>query len=271
MSQPAVRDTRQSLHGAAAQCCGQTPYGLAQVGVLCCNTTLYKNIEDGYECSETGILYNASMGTVCCSHFHPSPGQHCCGAGTYTPHSEICCNGHRHLKEKNSQCCGIKAFNIKDPHMKCCGDRLYNLTSFGKHWHEAPCCGSILQGPQDVCCSSDSTELLYSKKTEFRCCGHRYFNTSLWSCCAGKLSPVQKPGKLTESTFLSMKNLDKEKLCKEVKMGTVESVSVRTIVFNSVLKINGTTATVRALPSHNILTGHDRCNTPKDPWQNLLV
>ncbi|KAG7238762.1 hypothetical protein INR49_031278 [Caranx melampygus] len=116
---------------------------------------------------------------------------------------------------------------------------------------------------QDVCCSSDSTELLYSKKTELRCCGHRYFNTSLWSCCAGKLSPVQKPGKLTESTFLSMKNLDKEKLCKEVKMGTVESVSVRTIVFNSVLKINGTTATVRALPSHNILTGHDRCNTPK--------
>lgn len=47
---------------------------------------------------------------------------------------------------------------------------------------------------QDVCCTSEDKELLYSAKTGFKCCGHLYYNTSLWSCCAERLGPEQQPG-----------------------------------------------------------------------------
>lgn len=80
-----------------SKCCGQSAYGLAQRRVLCCNNTLYKDREDGEECSEISFPFNPAKGTTCCSQFHGSPGQHCCGTETYRPHSEICCNGHRWL------------------------------------------------------------------------------------------------------------------------------------------------------------------------------
>ncbi len=79
------------------KCCGETPYGLAQRGVLCCNNTLYMDREDGEECSDINIPYNPTKGTMCCSQFHGSPGHHCCGTEVYRPHTEICCNGHRWL------------------------------------------------------------------------------------------------------------------------------------------------------------------------------
>lgn len=47
---------------------------------------------------------------------------------------------------------------------------------------------------QSVCCLSEDKEVLYSIEAGFRCCGHLYYNSSLWSCCAGKLSPLHHPG-----------------------------------------------------------------------------
>ncbi|XP_058491027.1 uncharacterized protein si:ch211-195m9.3 isoform X1 [Solea solea] len=250
------------------QCCGQVPYGLAQRSILCCNGTLYKDREDGEECSEIGIPYNPAKGTMCCSQLHGSPGQHCCGTELYQPHSEICCDGHRHRREEHRHCCGIRVYNVNDPQMKCCGGTLYNLTSLGKSGPDALCCGSILQKElNQVCCSSEDTELLYSNKRGYQCCGHMYYNISLWSCCAGKLSPVQ-PGQhldkmTTECTFLSVNNLNKIHLCNKIKIGTIQSVSPHSIVFNTVLEIQGTQATVEALPSPYMLQTPNHCIIPK--------
>ncbi|XP_019200902.1 uncharacterized protein LOC106096463 isoform X2 [Oreochromis niloticus] len=248
------------------QCCGVTVYGSAQRGVLCCNNTLYEGRDDGEECSEVGIPYNPAKGTLCCSQFHGSPGQHCCGTEIYRPRTEICCNGHRHPKSENLHCCGVKAYNIKDPQMKCCAGTLYNLTSLDKHGGDAQCCGSILQKPQDICCSSQKKEMLYSVKTGFGCCGHLYYNTTLWSCCAGRLRSIHEPGqdqrKMTHgSRLLSLNNLNTSGLCKEMYTGTVESVSVKSVVFRNVLKVHGNNVT--ALPLHYILDIDDHCQSPK--------
>ncbi|XP_070685837.1 galaxin-like isoform X2 [Pempheris klunzingeri] len=230
------------------------PYGLAQRGVLCCNNTLYKNRADGERCSENNIPYNPAEGTICRSQFHGSPGQHCCGTDVYQPHTEICCNGHRHPKGRNTQCCGVQAYSIKDPKLKCCAGTLYSLTSLGRLGHE------------DVCCSSGDKEVLYSAKAGFRCCGHFYYNTSLWSCCAEKLSPAHQQHQhkeIKESRLRSLNNLSEKDLCKELQIGIVESVSVHSIVFHSVLKICGRSATVKPLSSPHILETPDRCTSPK--------
>ncbi|MED6242323.1 hypothetical protein ATANTOWER_003021 [Ataeniobius toweri] len=77
------------------RCCGDTPYGLAQRGVLCCKNVLYKDREDEEECSESGVPYKPLKETVCVSKRHNSPGGHCCGQDLYHPNKTICCIGHR--------------------------------------------------------------------------------------------------------------------------------------------------------------------------------
>ncbi|XP_004543717.1 usherin-like [Maylandia zebra] len=248
------------------QCCGETPYGSGQCGVLCCNNTLYEDRVDGQECSEMGIPYNPAKGTICCSQFHGSPGQHCCGTEIYRPDVEICCNGHRHPKSENIHCCGVKAYNIKDPQMKCCAGTLYTLTSLHKHGGDLQCCGSTLQEPQDICCSSEEEEVIYSAKTGFRCCGHLYYNTTLWSCCAGRLRSIHEPGQgqrkmINESRVLSVNNLNKTDLCQKMHIGTVESVSQQSVVFGNVLTVHGMEA--EALPFPYVLETDDRCSFPK--------
>ncbi|XP_054867835.1 galaxin isoform X2 [Amphiprion ocellaris] len=213
---------------------------------------------------------------VCCDghvkpgmdQFHGSPGQHCCGTEVYQPRDEICCDGHRYPKEENLHCCGIKAYNIKDPKMKCCAGTLYNVAHL-RNRGDVTCCGSILRNPQEqkVCCSSKDNAVLYSGKTGFGCCGHLYFNLSLWSCCAESLSPVQRSGqqqrKMTECRLQSVNNLKETHLCREIYIGTVQSVSPNSIVFSSVLKINGTNGNVHPVPFHYVLATPNRCNTPK--------
>ncbi|XP_039865438.1 uncharacterized protein LOC120719944 [Simochromis diagramma] len=250
------------------QCCGETPYGSAQRGVLCCNKSLYEGRDDGEECSEIGIPYNPAKGTMCCSHFHGSPGQHCCGTEIYQPDVEICCNGHRHPRLRNIHCCGVKAYNIKDPQMKCCAGTLYNLTSLDEHGGDAQCCGSILQKPQEICCSGEDKEVLYTVKTGFGCCGHLYYNTTLWSCCAGRLTLINESEQdqrkmINEYRHLSVNNLNKTSLCNKVRIGIVESVSLRSIVFKSMLKVHGKKAKVKALSLPYTLKIVDHCSSPK--------
>ncbi|XP_062417611.1 uncharacterized protein si:ch211-195m9.3 [Pungitius pungitius] len=113
-------------------------------------------------------------------------------------------------------------------------------------------------------------EVLYSAKTGFECCGHLYYNSSLWSCCAGTLRPVPQPGKYLsenitkESILLSLGNLKKTDLCTKLQVGIVESVFLPSIVFNSVVEIHGWNASVTPLPSPHILkTATDSCSNPK--------
>ncbi|XP_075999291.1 uncharacterized protein LOC142992667 [Genypterus blacodes] len=248
------------------RCCGKLAYGLAQRGVLCCGGTLYNGREDGEVCPDRGIPYNPAVWTKCSSQMHFSPGFHCCGTGHYNPQTEICCRGNRWSLTENSYCCGVRAYNIKDTQMKCCKDTLHDLSALGQHAAEAHCCGSILAtNASNVCCSSEGEELLYPDKTGHQCCGHNYYNTSLWWCCAGRLRPVSNTtphhnGNVTGSTFLSVNNL---KLCYGIYIGMVESVSTSGIVFSSVLKINGRNGTVTPLPSPYSLRMPDRCTSPK--------
>ncbi|XP_065816610.1 uncharacterized protein [Labrus bergylta] len=247
------------------QGCGATQNSLVQHKVLCFD--LETDRKDGEECSDISVPYLQSKGTICCNKFHGSPGQHSCGTELYNPHREICCNGHRHSKEENKRCCGVQAYNIKNKQKKCCAGTLYHLSSEISA-HEAQCCGSSLQKSSDICCSNEHKEVLYPAKTGFSCCGHLYYNTSLWSCCAGKLSPVHKPGQrhgrsIKKPRLVSMSNLNEEDLCKEMLIGIVDSVSLHSIVFSSVFKIFGRNATVIHLPSTRVLRAPDHCNSPK--------
>ncbi|XP_029302626.1 uncharacterized protein LOC115017986 isoform X2 [Cottoperca gobio] len=225
-------------------------------------------VKESGRCDEAPPVYNPHT-HICCvgcvserksewkpwiDQFYVSHGQHYCGTELYWPHTQICCNGHRHHKKENTHCCGVKAYNIKDPRMKCCAWALHTLTI----GHEGQCCGSILQTSMNVCCSSEDEEVLYSAKTGYRCCGHRYYNPSLWSCCAGKLSPVQQP-----------RQNESERV--KVRIGTLESVSPHSIMFGNVLKIHGRNGIVTHMASPQILKTPDRCSFPKlIPGNNYL-
>ncbi|XP_053278369.1 uncharacterized protein si:ch211-195m9.3 isoform X2 [Pleuronectes platessa] len=253
--------------------CGSSCYNPHEL--QCCESTTRHFNSGG--CDATPTVYDP-ITQVCCEgclskkepwihQFHSSPGQHCCGTETYQPHHEICCDGHRHPKGEHSHCCGIHAYNINDLHMKCCAGTLYNLTSPGSNGNDAQCCGSILQKNQDVCCSGVEQEVRYSKESGHRCCGHLYYKTSLWSCCAERLSPLHQPGQAimnNESRYqVSVNNLNTKDLCKEMNIGTVESVSLHSVVLREVLKIHAVDGSVKALASPYILITPGRCNKPK--------
>ncbi|XP_024910946.1 uncharacterized protein LOC103378087 isoform X2 [Cynoglossus semilaevis] len=257
--------------------CGTICYNPSQLN--CCER---KNVEGRWCCESGGCdsgptLYDAQT-HVCCdgcvserkpwtNQFHDSPGQHCCGTDTYQPEAEICCDGHRHPKIKSGRCCGIKTYNIQDPDVKCCEGTLHNLKVLGNGEDDILCCGSLLQTPQDICCSSADKAVLYANKTGHSCCGHRYYNRSLWSCCAGSLKPLHPSGLRqgnapAGSSLSSVFNLPPEDLCNKIRLGTVESVSQRSIVFRDVVEINGSQDFVKALPTPHVLETPDTCNIP---------
>ena len=86
-------------------------------------------------------------------------------------------------------CCGGKGYSPSTGQMKCCAGTLYDLQVQGRLAEDAQCCGNILMeaGSTQTCCSALGIDLLYP--TQFTCCGHRYPNSSLWSCCVGVLHP----------------------------------------------------------------------------------
>ncbi|XP_030296218.1 uncharacterized protein LOC115595639 [Sparus aurata] len=230
-------------------------------------------------CCTTGqcdaAVYNPKTDVCCDGHVkkllqdqHNGSSGHCCGTEVYQPLDEICCDGHRHKKrereEKNMHCCGAQAYNIEDAHMKCCAGTLYNLTLPRQ---EVRCCGSILQKKKDVCCSHEDKMVPWSAKVGFKCCGHLYYNTSLWDCCTGKLSPVHQPRlnktkTIEEERLQSLNNLSEQELCGELNVTIVESVSPCSTVISSTLKVHGTTQSVEVLPSPQILYTSDHCNSP---------
>ncbi|XP_029570394.1 galaxin-2-like isoform X2 [Salmo trutta] len=202
-------------------CCGTTPYGVEDQGVLCCNQTLHRVVEDGYQCSPGGHLYLPSRDMVCGSRVHLNdPGKHCCGEDTYDPQYEICCNGHKHSRWGNKSCCGGKAYDHSCDQMKCCAGTLYNLQVQDRLSEEAQCCGSVLMeaGSTQTCCSAPGLNLVYPTQPGFTCCGHRYPNSSLWSCCAGVLYSRPEPHTTSKNMIpgprlLPLGDLKTEVLC----------------------------------------------------------
>jgi hypothetical protein len=100
-------------------------------------------------------------------------------------------------------CCGGKVYNPSSSQMKCCAGTLYDLQVQGRLSGEAQCCGSVLMeaGSTQTCCSAPGLDLLYPTQPGFTCCGHRYPNASLWSCCAGVLHPRPEPHNTTKNVI----------------------------------------------------------------------
>ncbi|KAL0972924.1 hypothetical protein UPYG_G00196530 [Umbra pygmaea] len=251
------------------QCCGDTPYGEADEGVLCCNNILYHGMKDGQRCSPSGHIYWPSTELVCGSKVHYI-GKHCCGENTYDPKTEICCNGHRHIRSGNMSCCGVTAYNTSSLQKKCCAGTLYDWQG-----RESQCCGNVLieAGSNQTCCSASGLALVYNTQPGFTCCGFHYTNASLWSCCAGVLHPNLKPNTTKKNNdpghkLLPLGDLTLEDLCyKNVSLGMVETVSVenniRSIVMvNTMLKMASENR-VQALHYPHYLTLPDHCGSPE--------
>eukprot|EP00064_Thunnus_orientalis_P008897 superscaffoldBa00001092_g8920 len=201
---------------------------------------------------------------------------------------QLCCGPNETVltrKSPDEQCCGHEVYNTKT---ECCyeADDVLKKASICSQWCSKKSAPSLRhtsvghhvtirmnsaavretkQSPigavQSVCCSSEDNEVLYSIKTGFRCCGHLYYNSTLWSCFAGKLSPVSQL--CAESRLLSLNNLNETDLCKEMYIGTVESVSLVTVVFRNVLKIHGRNGTVKPLALPHFLKIPDHYNSTK--------
>ncbi|XP_035629309.1 usherin-like isoform X1 [Oncorhynchus keta] len=257
-------------------CCGKTPYAVEDRRVLCCNQTLHRGVEAGHQCSPGGHLYLPSREIVCESRVHlNNPGKHCCGEETYNPQDEICCNGHKHRRLGNMSCCGGKAYDTSSGQMKCCAGTLYDLQVQGRLTEDAQCCGNILMeaGSTQTCCSAPGLDLLYPTQSGFTCCGHRYPNSSLWSCCAGVLHPRSERNTTSMNMIpgprlLPLGDLKTEDLCyTEVLLGTVESVSMkmneRSIVMVNAMSLLASRGNVSTLPSPLYHTLPDHCSSPE--------
>ncbi|XP_036441686.1 galaxin-like [Colossoma macropomum] len=231
------------------QCCGGEPYKLSEEGVLCCDGQLYRGQPAGSLCAGN-VPYSPHNCTVCQKHVHLPAGQQCCGQKTFDPQEEICCNGHRHKRTADMACCGSHAYNANSGEHMCCSGHLHDLTHL-KNKQEAECCGPLLltNKKEQQCCHSTEKSLVYKTQPGHSCCGHWYYNMSMWSCCAGQLTSKTTNGSQAKMGGLKLirplLDYSKSAICtKPVLLGTVESVAVkqneRFVVVGDALEVNAT-------------------------------
>ncbi|XP_059420794.1 galaxin-like isoform X1 [Carassius carassius] len=218
---------------ALTKCCGKYVYTLLDDNVLCCNGILHLNVPEQSECLG-GVIY-APPNTICQMFARPRLGEHCCGGKTFDPHTHICCNGHSHNKMKGNFCCGSEVYDHHNQLLRCCSGHLYKLARLS-----GECCGNHLleYNNNQTCCSSSTNSIIYDTKPNHRCCGHYYFNTSLWSCCAEHLKPTPKPNSsLAEYRLKPLTDLIPEMCNKTVFFGKVESLALENDQRHVVLKV----------------------------------
>ncbi|XP_065139064.1 uncharacterized protein [Paramisgurnus dabryanus] len=165
----------------------------------------------------------------------------CCGEKIYSLSDDtvLCCNGTLyHHVPKNSECvggliyaqnqikmtCGSKVYDHES--FRCCSGHLYNITQVAA---KAECCGKLLikEDENQTCCSSTSHALIYETKENHLCCGHYYYNKSLWSCCGGHLKPTPKTDNSTgEYPLKPLTDLIPDMCNKTAVFGRVESVAL---------------------------------------------
>ncbi|KAL7857499.1 hypothetical protein SRHO_G00163980 [Serrasalmus rhombeus] len=234
------------------QCCGAEPYELSEEGVICCDGHLYRDQPAGSICTGN-VPYSPHNYTICQKHVHLPAGQQCCGKKTFDPHEEICCNGRSYKgSEKYMACCGSHTYNVSAGKHICCSGHLHKLTHL-QNYEEAGCCGPLLlSSKEQQCCHSAENTLVYKIQPGHSCCGHWYYNMSLWSCCAGHLIPKPTHGsqaKMEESKLIRpLLDYSKSSICnKPVLLGRVASVAVkhngRFVVLKEVLEVNATDVT----------------------------
>ncbi|XP_051952901.1 galaxin-like isoform X2 [Xyrauchen texanus] len=239
---------------ALTKCCGKDIYSLLDETVLCCNGKLHRNLPEQSECVG-GVVYTPGE-TACQLYVRPRLGEHCCGEKTLNPEIHICCNGHRYNKKNVTFCCGSKAYDPYDKSWRCCSGHLYATRLDGK----AECCGTLLleDNTYQTCCSSTSHAMLYENQPKHMCCGNNYYNTSLWSCCAGHLKPTPKTDvSHTELSLKPLMELIPDICSKKVLFGKVESVALNSSQRNIVLRV--------------FVRFHVNTSEIKDPWLNVAL
>ncbi|XP_077050720.1 uncharacterized protein LOC143700869 isoform X2 [Siphateles boraxobius] len=239
---------------ALNKCCGEHIYTPFDGHVLCCNGTLHINVAQKSECVG-GVVYSP-VDINCNLSGRPRLGEHCCGGQTFSPRTHICCNGHSYNKTNGNFCCGSNVYDHHKKFMKCCSGHLYNLD---KYKVKAECCGNLLliNKTNQICCSSSTHAILYDTKPNHYCCGHYYYNTSLWSCCAEHLKPTPSPNSShTVDRLKPLMDLIPDICSKTVFFGKVESVALGTCDRHIVLKV----VSVVEEPWLNVSLDH--CSSP---------
>ncbi|XP_017557428.1 galaxin-like isoform X2 [Pygocentrus nattereri] len=255
------------------QCCGEKSYELSEEGVLCCDGQLYHDQPADSTCAGN-VPYSPHNYTICQKAAHLPAGQQCCGMKTFDPNVEICCNGHRHKRSAaDTACCGIYAYSARAGRHKCCSGQLLDV-SFLKNKEEAGCCGPLLLTDRrnQQCCHSAQKTLAYKTQPSHSCCGHWYYNTSIWSCCAGRLipAPTNRTGtQAGEEEFILRPWMDYNSfpICSmTVMLGTVKSSAVkgnqRFVVLTNAMKIQGKRCIVTAQEDSFLVGPLDHCSTP---------
>ncbi|KAK9959138.1 hypothetical protein ABG768_011217 [Culter alburnus] len=239
-------------------CCGSKSFN--RMTHCCCfkNNTLEVNHKDEKCCptppkeaelkspeyiSCSGINYKRESGLT-----------QCCGKNLYSLSdvNVLCCNGILHLNvPEQSECVGGLIYTQKQLKMscgsqiydhhkqRCCSGDLYNTT-------KAECCGNLLleHNSNKICCSSSTHAMLHNTKPNHFCCGHYYYNASLWSCCAEHLKPTPSHNSFhPEYRLKPLTDLIPDICHKTVLFGKVESVVLqnnqRHIVVRVIVKVSG--------------------------------
>nr|XP_055029561.1 galaxin isoform X1 [Misgurnus anguillicaudatus]XP_055029562.1 galaxin isoform X1 [Misgurnus anguillicaudatus] len=232
---------------AQAKCCGSEMY--LPTTHMCCTPNTIKSRDKKCTIVSNGTATdNGTKGvaqtqeTMFClgKEYQVSALHKCCGEKHYSLSDDtvLCCNGTLYLNvPKNSECvggliyaqdrikmtCGSKVYDHESS--RCCSGHLYNITQVAG---KAECCGNLLlKDENQTCCSSTSHALVYETKDNHLCCGHYYYNKSLWSCCAGHLKPTPKTDNSTgEYPLKPLTDLIPDMCNKTAVFGKVESVAL---------------------------------------------
>ncbi|XP_050960752.1 galaxin-like isoform X2 [Labeo rohita] len=196
----------------------------------------------------------------------------CCGKDVYSVADDnvLCCNGvlYRNVPE-DSECVGGVIYDQNQIKMLSCGSEVYDhkkqLCCSGQLYSktEAECCGNLLleSNKNQICCSSSTHAKLYDIKHKHFCCGHYYYNTSLWSCCAEHLKPTPKNDSSPPKYRLKpLTDLIPEMCNKTVLFGKVESMVLRQKWRDIVLRVIVAVNEVSQGPLLNLSLNH--CSSP---------
>ncbi|KAF7218882.1 galaxin [Nothobranchius furzeri] len=204
----------------------------------CCGE---KNLTEGLSESMSqccGLEAYNPLNQICCKqilHIKHSPFAKCCGQEQYDSNLQLCCGkyGNMVVRTKLSpdhecclssqynlytECCCIKNQPLVQPRSNntCCCEK--NLTKYTNATTETQCVGqpeksSNKTSNPTICCNSTVQREFYTKMEGFNCCGHHYYNSSLWTCYLGRLTPRNA----THNEF-------KQKLSHKRKLNTCQKV-----------------------------------------------
>ncbi|XP_032401516.1 uncharacterized protein LOC116707921 isoform X1 [Xiphophorus hellerii] len=167
----------EGLSERMSQCCGEEAYN--PLNEICCNLTV--NAKPSHDAKCCGKAPYDEKKEVCCSDKllkKRSPEHLCCYGKLFDSSIENCCQNmfpRIQMKINNSLVC-VKNFTC-DPTISGEVHKIETNKSDQKN---------ATSTQKQVCEFGDEKEEYYEKEG-FQCCGHHYFNTTLWSCEKHKL------------------------------------------------------------------------------------